>query len=582
MPQRLLVALLVVACWLVASACLSHDPVGTWSDDAAFALQARIYGGVATPHGEALQTFYRSYLPGHALLLAPVAALTGGSLTAMREVSIACMICAALGFMLYARTELPPWQALALAACIFFTPATMLWGTAVFSDVSFLPFMVLALLLARRIPDAPSWMAWLVGVLLAWLCLIRLAGVPVGAGIVLWLASQRQWPAAGRVAAGASLASLPFVNVYRTYFLLPVYREFLKKTGRFSHIGAWWLALPKVLGESFLGLPAPVAVLGGVALLVLAVLGLRRPRLDLVAACLGPLLLYYMLFPFLEPRYLFPVYPLLLLLALRTPRISRAVVTVILLTSLCGVAPVVAASQTRRDMSRTRWAAYTWLREHTPPDALVMDRYGPLVGLYADRASVAPTADLQTWSELLAEVSVTGAQYLVIRPVQTAARSVTGLSEASEPARLDAWADASSLLSAQYRGPIETVYRTAGVGRDFYAIYHDYCQACTPGTPDAETTLRRCLQRYPDFPEARSALALSLLQRDGNNQEAIALLRSVVDRYPMDVLSGVNLCLCLSRQKRDQEALGIKQALLARDTELGLPPQQLELLRRCP
>ncbi len=282
----------------------------------------------------------------------------------------------------------------------------------------------------------------LAGLLLAAPYYLRTVGVALlGAPVVLLLV-RRRIRAAGVLALGLALAALPWLlwsrsgtlNNYSNQFLmrdpynpsLGSISSPLEMLGRVAGGLRLYIAqifpnmlLPEPTRETVLFQLAPVLALlavGGLALWL--VRGVELPEIYALS-----FLLVIAIWPWTGDRFLLPIYPLLLhymisgsiwlyrhfprppaTSVVRPPAARNGRWAVVLLLALLALPNLYFAGEAgAQNLSYLRgeapvsghtpdwieyFAACSWLKEHTPPDAVVMSRKTTLTQLYADRPSI--------------------------------------------------------------------------------------------------------------------------------------------------------------------------------------------------
>ncbi|CAN5606402.1 hypothetical protein BH23GEM9_BH23GEM9_23110 [soil metagenome] len=141
----------------------------------------------------------RVYPPGFPLLLAPVYAVFGGDLFALRMVVIASVVAAVAAFALLARPILPAPLVLSAAALLGLQPFLVRFKNLLLPDFTFLVFVLLSLHLVRRLHEkeagAGTGVALLAGLALYAALAVRTPGVALLGAIALYHLVRWKWPA---------------------------------------------------------------------------------------------------------------------------------------------------------------------------------------------------------------------------------------------------------------------------------------------------------------------------------------------------------------------------------------------------
>ncbi|MEW6279261.1 MAG: hypothetical protein AB1758_11595, partial [Candidatus Eremiobacterota bacterium] len=169
--------------WLALAWVLrGYYPIGSFHDDCNYILMARqILSGQAPDRP--------GYLPGWPLMAAVWLALTGNSLVAVRALNALSLLGAGLLLQKLALPRLGAAGSLGVMTVFLFNPATLTLSSTWLSEPFFLLVMFLCLWMASS-PRADRTFV-LVGALLGWLAVVRVAGVAVALAVVLGLALSR-------------------------------------------------------------------------------------------------------------------------------------------------------------------------------------------------------------------------------------------------------------------------------------------------------------------------------------------------------------------------------------------------------
>ncbi|HEY3999371.1 MAG TPA: hypothetical protein VGO93_10925 [Candidatus Xenobia bacterium] len=540
-PYVLLALALVAAGAILSYQTMAVAPAGIWNDDAAYVSLARavvqsghLYHVVSDARGGPFP-----FLPGYSFFLVPFVLVLPGSLLALRWVSVACMLTAAVLAAKVAWPRLGPAGAILLGAAFFFTRGTMIHGSSLLSDPFFALLLMALWALWPRVDTPGGWKAGLLmGLGTAWLTSTRPAGALLFGSAILLLGLHRHWRALLACTAGLALGTLPFLPYWLGY--LTMHGE--ATAGQFS---AWWAICPAQIGDELVGLGTGSWWAGAAALLLVVVsvaIQWRRVGLQLETVYLPLYLAHYVVWPYFSPRYLLPAWPMMLLVmaeALR-PVPPAAFLALMLGFGSSGVARTVQESHNVAALSRDRFETYDWMRDHLGPHDLVEDMSGWRTLMLAGRPFAVPGRSIQFPSQLLVEACHDHAPYVLVERHSDLVRSVTGAASFDVPPRLDLWYECSSLLTSVHASRYDELFRVKVDPAKFVPAFQDFYVAVR--SPDPVPGLRACLALVPDFPEARHALALQLWHRPAAPPpETLQLLQSVVEQYPVDVVSTLDL-----------------------------------------
>lgn len=390
------------------------------------------------------------YPPGFPALLVPFYLLSGGSIVAMKLLSL--LAGAGLLWATYAlaRREpaVPPWVAAAVVPLVGLYPPFREYTHWVLSDMTFTALAVAALLAFQRATDPAregGWAGWILACALALGAFyVRLSGVALFAAVVGWALLERRWRRAASAAAFFALGAFPWIAWSRR----PVGAGagYVEQAAAGSPLSAPAGDLVRVLGERLVEIvveygtyqlpglfwpasppPAAARALGvalGGALLLLGAWRLLRARgvrpWDLyVAATAG--LIY--LWPWLGERIFLTLAPFLWLYVLAgaddvARRLGGGRVPAIAATGLVAAALLAGGvAAAGRQVPRTRawlagdelagypsfWREYfdaaRWIGAHAP-DAVVLARKPTLAWYWSGRPAVVHpfrAAPEETW-----------------------------------------------------------------------------------------------------------------------------------------------------------------------------------------
>jgi hypothetical protein len=328
-----------------------------------------------------------AYPPGLPILLAPIVALFGLDLSAIRLVMLASLL---LTLWLLHRLALPTlgprWSAvLVLAAGL--SPAILMRRDAIGSDMPFAAWCLLALLAAR---GRPILLAFSV----AMAVLTRSIGVVLVAAIALDLVFRGPRRLLAPLITGTAIALAVTVWLRVDNATYAGYFDRLSLSGLIGAVQAYAFAIVELFGLSF-GRLANWPVLLALMALIAAGLVIRFRRIPDAVAWF--VLLYaaaLIVYPVhMEPtRYALPILPLLLLLALEaTSSLVRRPELVLVVLALLYV-PFYAQHDARAKAPLTADSpAFTALVariRQTPPDTLFLARNPRIHALFASRPAV--------------------------------------------------------------------------------------------------------------------------------------------------------------------------------------------------
>jgi hypothetical protein len=459
-------ALLAVAVVAIGLLVLSPAPVGVYFDDGVYAIL-----GKSLAAGEGLRNLTlpgsppaTRFPPGYPLLLAGLWRLWPAfpeNVAVFKFVNVALLGVAAAIACRFAIERLPVGRAVAILALLCGAcgyPALFLAGS-VLSETLFLALLVATLRAAEPLLEAPSiGRSVAVGALAGALALTRSIGVVVVPAVVLLLA----WRRARVPALLVLVTSLAFLVPWQLWVAAHAGALPPELRGNYAPYGPWLAravadhgpgfflqvapgnaaAVGAVLGPaSWLPVPAALrAVIGGAAVVVLALGGVRAwRRAPVTVLSLVGYLLVVLVWPFAPERFVWGVWPLLVLLwvtgvvALVRWRPVRArwkpIRPVLLGGSLLVMAAhglfflrAVRGEEWWSMVPRLRAAAAApvvrWVVTHTSPGDIVVTDHGlaNLVSLYTGR-KVLPAQDPQAdWS--LGEPPLTYHAYYLARLLQ--------------------------------------------------------------------------------------------------------------------------------------------------------------------
>lgn len=571
MPRRLWVfwgvALMLLAGALWASR--TFYQFGGFNDDACYVVGAR-----NLLHSGRLLTNYEqdggaaAYLPGYSLLLLPLLAVGLVQYPFLQLYSLLFTLAGATFTMLLARRRLATLPAMLLGLSYVLTPTGLSMGTTVMSDIPFACLFMAALWLGGR--PAPRWT--MVGLLVSLVVVIRLPGLALVGAFGLALLLRRAWKelallALGLVPGGMYTLASALLKSGAGQYATQV-SDIYSQRSVFAQELIYWSHLPGHLGREYLGGPfSPLVLL----LFGLALVGIGKRRAAPETWAFLIFLGFCSVWPYLEPRYWLPLWPLLLLLSLEAVPLRfqpwlLGLLLVLPLPAEVGRLQVGARQQVVWDQRRT---AYAWIRQHTEPDAVLGGVMTCCLEYYTERKVRAPGKS-PFFSFFLAGAVSQGADYLVLEPDDTL-MSMEGVKYTQTPPHAAAWADSCPLLERVYESPQVRVYRIQPV-----AWRLEPAVLLFLGAQEQESRLARSLQLCPDLTAARFKLALMKLADPGGREEGLALLREEVEQYPVDLQAALVLAGALRDQGQPEQAAEVARRALETARQLGEPTAPLE------
>ncbi len=380
------------------------------------------------------------YPPGYPILLLPFYLVSGGSMVAMKLLSLVAG--AGLLWALYklARRDpaVPVWAGAAAVGLVGLYPAFREYAHWVLSDMTYTALVVATLLAFQRQTDPDpresGWGGWLLACVLALAAFyVRIAGVALLVAVLAWALLERRWRRSAAAALLFGVGALPWI-AWTRQAAPAAPAGYLEQAAIASPFSAPPGELPRSLGERFMDVvieygtyqlpglfwpvspPPPAArALGatlGTALLLYGAWRVIRGRglrpWDLyVASTLG--LIY--LWPWLGERIFLTLAPFLWLYLLtgadaasrrlgggRAPAIAIAMLVALALLAGGLVAAGRQIPRTQAYLAGDRLAGYPsfwrdyfdaagWIGAHAP-DAVVLARKPTLVWYWSDRPAV--------------------------------------------------------------------------------------------------------------------------------------------------------------------------------------------------
>lgn len=480
--RRTLVATIAIAV-LLALFAMNDMPVGLFQDDGHYLILSR-----ALAHGDGYR--YTNlpgapgathFPPGFPLLLAPIwwlAPSFPANVVFFKLVNVALLPLAALAVRSFARRVggLTVVASSVLAVTSMATVPVLLFNGIMFSETVFVAALCATLILAERLvarpaPPAHPWTdAVLVGLALGALALLRTLGLAALPAVFALLVVRRRGRDAAWVLGSALLVLAPWL----WWTALHGHDVPGSITGGYGSYAGWLVDAYRaggapfaasVLRENARGLLTPLTLFGvgdaprwvrvAALLPLLAFLGtglrVLWRRAPVTVLMLGPYLLALLVWPYPPDRFLWPLWPLLLVAGIlgvqslgwsaqvRRPAQLAARVVAYALVALFSVWHVRTWPGKSWELSGRGYArmgtAVTRLAEALPADGLVASDMDAMVSLYAERPAV----------PLLA---LTAVQHVRRRTADEVAEQLTGVIESYHPRWLLV-AEPESLRAAQ-------------------------------------------------------------------------------------------------------------------------------------
>ncbi len=449
--RALLLAAIAALFWL----CRRAYWLGCFNDDAFYLIGARslLTGRFAELQAPGAPPLV-AYLPGWPLLLAPAAALSGGSAEILSAYAVGLHLAAlALLGAVFDREVSPELSDLALAA-IAVSPLVASTAATLLSDGPMLFCAAAALALLPRVWARREPAPWLgFGLALGLAALVRPNGLTLAAAIAAALALEKRpreaasvlLPAAAVLGAwlarDAAAAGAPWNYWSEASSAVSGGRVGLASNAAFY---ARELFVRALWRPPFPAAPLAAAVaLAGAALAVLGLRGLRSPSGRAAAFFAVFYLLPVLAYDRRASRYLIPVLPFAVLavcrglsrLGGRRAAASGAALSVAL--SAWATAGVVRASldPSRRVLPKPERAA-AWIAAHAPPDAVLAAEYDGRWSLLAGRRAVHLSYDARTPEAVARLAAETGASLVVVEGQGAALRPAGGPFAAPDAAEL--------------------------------------------------------------------------------------------------------------------------------------------------
>jgi hypothetical protein len=433
----LLAAALVCA---VAASLVAPYPVGIFHDDGVYLVLAKsIAGGHGYRYlhlpGAPIATHYPPAYPFLLAVLWSLAPRFPGNLTIILLANAALLGLVAWGSARYLidRLHWPSLGATGFALVATLSLPLIQLTTLVMSEVLFLALLFPVLTQAERSINSPRSAIHDVGLGAAagGLALVRIHGVVLVAALVFVLATRRDFRRAGLMVAGAALVLLPWqlwvalhdaalpptirgsYGSYLAWFVEGISRGGSTFVARTIARNAGEAAA--ILADRFapwpLGMLRLVPLALSLALLAFGALRLRH-RVPVTMAFLAAYLVVMLVWPYTPWRFMWGVWPFLLLLAAEgaativrwrpipqsTRVVRHALVAVVALLGLGLARAEVVAYRDRAWTAPVREATHSiapvmrWISQNTRPHEEVIADAEPLVYLFTERPAMPPVA----------------------------------------------------------------------------------------------------------------------------------------------------------------------------------------------
>ena len=421
---------------LVGIAVMDRSPIGAAVDDAMYLILAKSlaagqgYRSLNLP-GQPLNTHFPPGYPAALSVLWRIAPAFPGNLAVFRLFNVLCMAVAAVGTARFVASRgVGRGWAIGVGALTAISVPLLVLGNLLLSEPFFLALLLLTLAALERFVTPPahgeSWSAArpaLLGIAIGACILVRTHGIVLVPAMVVALGAQRRWRDAALVSACAILCLLPWqLFAARHGHSLPA-----PLLGGYDSYMAWWVSglheygwsmLPMTLSRTipeaaqmFAALFSPVRTAAPLTLFALAVIvaaGIAAwwKRIPVTILFLGGYLAIVAVWPFQPSRFIWGVWPLILVLfvlgahaaVFGGARWHRAV-RVLVLASCCWVGVGYARYEVRA--VRGRWwssipraavdhitFAVGWTRANTAPNDIVSTEDEGPVFLYTGRRTI--------------------------------------------------------------------------------------------------------------------------------------------------------------------------------------------------
>lgn len=414
--------------------------VGFFNDDAYYLIGAKslLAGRYAEIHSPGAPPLV-NYLPGWPLLLAPILALTGGSLAAAQLWALALLTAGLALFASALERESGAESADLALACASASPLLTSTAATLLSDGPMLFCAGAALAALPRLwprRDSAAWVGF--GLTLGLAALVRPTGLalPMAISGALLLDGRRR--EAGTLFAAAVLvfASWLVRNAAVSGAGWNYWRE--ARAGGTPILANAWGSVDAVYVRSLLRIPFPgafvegLSVLLGLGLSFFGAVGLRTPSGRAAGLFLVFFVAPHLLWAKSAARYFIPILPVAAWLILRgaaslSPLGPRAAAALSIVLSLLASAGVVRASwspATERNVPPRQVA--DWLRAHAGPGSLLAAEYDARWHLLSGLPAVHIPYDARTPQRLSAFLGAAGVSFVVVEDMALALRPAGG------------------------------------------------------------------------------------------------------------------------------------------------------------
>ena len=422
---------------IVGIAVMDRSPIGAAVDDAMYLILAK---SIATGHGYRSlnlpgQPLNTHFAPGYPVVLAVLWRLAPAfprNLTLFRVFNVACLAAAAVGTARFVASRgLGRGWALAVGFLTAISVPLLILGNLWLSELFFIALLLLMLAALERFATPQAHTASssaarpvLLGIAIGVCILVRTHGIVLIPAMVIALGVQRRWRDVAVVSTCAILCLLPWqLFTARHGRSLPA-----PLLGGYDSYAAWWMRglhehgwsmLPMTLSRTipeaarmFAALfspiraaGAPVTIFALAALLAAGIVG-RWKRIPVTILFLGGYLAIIAVWPFQPSRFIWGVWPLILVLlvlgahaaVVGAPHWHRAV-RVLVLASCCWAGVGYASYEVRG--IRGRWwssipraavdhitFAVAWTRANTASGDIVSTEDEGSVFLYTGRRTI--------------------------------------------------------------------------------------------------------------------------------------------------------------------------------------------------
>lgn len=405
--------------------------VGAWYDDALYITLAKsIAQGQGFRRIELFGAPQTSFVPfGYPLLLAPLVWLFPTSYLPLQMLSLALALATIMLLWYYLNRREEVLVVIAVTALYGLHPATVGHATMVMTEIAFLCFTFMTLVLLDHYEDGAPLFGWIWLVMIcsaAMTYFIRITGLTLITAIGFYLLARQRWARA--FAFGIPVATAIGLWSLRNLLVVgsPISDEYVRIAGRAGLEGYlsqllgtavnYAILVPDMLLPLFS--PRLVNLLGSTGsplilvysliiwcFLVVGFLTCMRRSFNVVqiyVVLLGALLLVW---GYPQGRYLLPILPFLyLFLVTGTLKIAQWLLPHLRLALpphlvLMGFVAVVMLLILARNVQGLRnplreripdvSLGSSWIREHTPHDAVIMARVPRVSFIYSDRSTVA-------------------------------------------------------------------------------------------------------------------------------------------------------------------------------------------------